>query len=346
MILPPGCNKASGLKHALQELGLSPRNVVAAGDGENDHALLDMAEFSAATANAIDTLKKAADYVTRETHGDGVLEVIAAMIESDLASLPPKRARRVLCVGKDSEGRDVTLPTARGSILVTGDPAVTSDLTRALLSRLCKAGYQFVALDTRGLYGDFKPAVVFGGGDHGPAVPEVLTALEKPDVQTVVCLTGVGDAQRPAFVEKLLVPLRELRETAGRPHWFVVDEAHEVLPASARSEESPASAAENTIYVTSDPTAIAPAILASVEGIVCCGEHAGAMLDAFAASVEWPRPAMPSTHVREDQALVWFRRSERPVSLIEIARMKQDTPPAKPERREKSAEVGRVLRRA
>ena len=41
MVLPPGCNKASGLKHALAELGLSPRNGVAGGDGENDHALLE-----------------------------------------------------------------------------------------------------------------------------------------------------------------------------------------------------------------------------------------------------------------------------------------------------------------
>jgi hydroxymethylpyrimidine pyrophosphatase-like HAD family hydrolase len=346
MILPPGCNKASGLRHALQELGLSPRNVVAAGDGENDHALLDMAEYSAATANAIDTLKKAADYVTRETHGDGVLEVVAAMIESDLASLPPKKPRRVLCLGKDNDGNDVTLPKARGSILVTGEPAITADLATALLNRLCKAGYQFCAIDTRGAYAQFKPAVVFGSGEHAPAVPEILTALEKPDVQTVVCLSGVADVERPALVQQLLVPLRELRETAGRPHWILVDEAHDLLPAGARADESPATAAESTIYVTSDPAALAPAILASVEGIVACGEQAPAMIDAVAAAVSWPRPETHAPGVRDDQALVWFRRSERPVSVIEIARMKQEPAPSKPERREKSAEVGQVLRRA
>jgi phosphoglycolate phosphatase (TIGR01487 family) len=346
MILPPGVNKASGLRHALQELGLSPRNVVAAGDGENDHALLDLAEYSAATANAIDTLKNAADHVTRETHGDGVLEVVAAMIESDLAALPPKKPRRVLCLGRDNEGREVALPKAHASILVTGDPAITAELTAALLNRLCKAGYQFCALDTRGAYTGFKPAVVFGGAEHAPAIPEILTALEKPDVQAVVCVSNVAQADRAALVENLLVPLRELRETAGRPHWIVVDEAHDLLPASAHTEESPATAAENTIYVTSDPTALAPAILASVEGIVACGEQSAAMLDAFAASVSWPKPSMPTANVRDDQALVWFRRSERPVSVIEIARMKQEPASSKPERREKSAEVGQVLRRA
>jgi hypothetical protein len=142
------------------------------------------------------------------------------------------------------------------------------------------------------------------------------------------------------------VPLRELRETAGRPHWILVDEAHDLLPAGARAEESPATAAESTIYVTSDPAALAPAILASVEGIVACGEQAPAMIDAFAAAVSWPHPETQASGVRDDQALVWFRRSERPVAVIEIARMKQEPAPSKPERREKSAEVGQVLRRA
>ncbi|HEX3061302.1 MAG TPA: HAD family hydrolase, partial [Usitatibacter sp.] len=88
MILPPGVNKASGLSAALRELGLSPRNLVAAGDAENDHALLDMAEYSVAVANAIPTLKAVADRVTREPRGDGILEVIADLIEHDLANAP------------------------------------------------------------------------------------------------------------------------------------------------------------------------------------------------------------------------------------------------------------------
>lgn len=90
MVLPQGCNKASGLKFALDELGISPRNLVAAGDGENDQALLAMAEYSVATANAVTRLKAAADYVTEATHGEGVLEVIGALLTSDLATLPPR----------------------------------------------------------------------------------------------------------------------------------------------------------------------------------------------------------------------------------------------------------------
>ena len=40
MVLPSGVNKATGLAAALDELGLSPHNVVGVGDAENDHAFL------------------------------------------------------------------------------------------------------------------------------------------------------------------------------------------------------------------------------------------------------------------------------------------------------------------
>jgi len=88
MVLPPGCNKASGLKSALAELGISPRDVVAVGDGENDHSLFELAGYSVATANAVATLKDAADRVTHATHGDGVIEIVTSLLEYELDDLP------------------------------------------------------------------------------------------------------------------------------------------------------------------------------------------------------------------------------------------------------------------
>src|SRR3954466_9033543 len=84
MVLPPGCNKASGLKSALEELGISPRDVVAVGDGENDHTLFELAGYSVATGNAVATLKEAADRVTNATHGDGVIEIVTSLLEHEL----------------------------------------------------------------------------------------------------------------------------------------------------------------------------------------------------------------------------------------------------------------------
>jgi hydroxymethylpyrimidine pyrophosphatase-like HAD family hydrolase len=59
MVLPSGTNKASGLLKALQELGLSPHNVVGIGDAENDHAFLSACECGMAVANALPLLKGA-----------------------------------------------------------------------------------------------------------------------------------------------------------------------------------------------------------------------------------------------------------------------------------------------
>jgi hydroxymethylpyrimidine pyrophosphatase-like HAD family hydrolase len=346
MVLPPSCNKASGLKVALAELGLSPRNVVACGDGENDHALLDMSEYSVATANAVENLKAAADWVTAEARGDGVLEVVADLIETDLARLVPRKRRRALCIGKDREGGDVIFPSRRASVLVTGEGAGTSAIGVALLERLGKAGYQFCVLDTEGDYLHLPSAVVFGTHDNPPAVEEVLTAMEKPDVQAVVCLAAVPREARRGFVESLLVPLRGLRAATGRPHWILVDEAHELLPAGSGAEDSPATGAENTIYVTDHPMALAPGILASVDGIAACGPAAPEILDAFAAAVAWGTPALPEARPRDGQAFLWFRKPERPVALIDVAGVGAEPAHARPGPREKSPEVGQALRRA
>jgi hydroxymethylpyrimidine pyrophosphatase-like HAD family hydrolase len=64
MVLPASVNKVTGLAAALEDLGLSRKCVVALGDAENDHALLRMAEFGVAVANAVPTLQMEADHIS------------------------------------------------------------------------------------------------------------------------------------------------------------------------------------------------------------------------------------------------------------------------------------------
>jgi hydroxymethylpyrimidine pyrophosphatase-like HAD family hydrolase len=84
MVLPAGVNKASGLAFGLEQLHLSPHNVVGIGDAENDHSFLAACECGVAVANAIPMLKKAADFTTRRDHGAGVAELIDELIGDDL----------------------------------------------------------------------------------------------------------------------------------------------------------------------------------------------------------------------------------------------------------------------
>ena len=191
--------------------------------------------------------------------------------------------------------------------------------------------------------------MVFGTLDNPPAVDEVLTALEKPDVQAVVCLAAVPREERREFVERLLVPLRELRAATGRPHWILVDEAHDLMPASADGEDSPSDGrGEHDLRDPRPDGARAQRSSPRAMASRPAAHGAGAMIDAFAGAVSWGKPRAAGSPARA-RARRWCgsRKSERPVALIDIARVKAE--PAAPPRRstvKKAPKVGQVLRRA
>lgn len=83
MVLPPGIDKTTGLREALQMLGLSPGDAAGIGDAENDRDFLAVVGVSACVANALPSLKEAADVVTRASHGAGVAEFIEDILVSD-----------------------------------------------------------------------------------------------------------------------------------------------------------------------------------------------------------------------------------------------------------------------
>jgi len=76
MILPAGVTKGTGLLAALDELGLSPHNAIAAGDAENDPALLQAAEVGAAVASAVPSLAAHAHLRLGSRNGSGVAELL------------------------------------------------------------------------------------------------------------------------------------------------------------------------------------------------------------------------------------------------------------------------------
>ena len=93
MVLPSGVNKATGLAAALEELELTPHNVVGIGDAENDHAFLRFCECSVAVANALPMVKQDADVVTIGDHGAGVIEIVDELVERDLEQAAPRLTR-------------------------------------------------------------------------------------------------------------------------------------------------------------------------------------------------------------------------------------------------------------
>lgn len=80
MVLPSHVTKATGLAAALEDLAVAPEDTVAVGDAENDHALLSMCGLKVAVANAIPSLKEAADLVTVGARGEGVVELVRRLL--------------------------------------------------------------------------------------------------------------------------------------------------------------------------------------------------------------------------------------------------------------------------
>jgi len=65
---------------ALDEIGLAANQVVGVGDAENDQAFLRMCGLSVAVANALPSVKAAADVVTKGARGAGVIELIERLL--------------------------------------------------------------------------------------------------------------------------------------------------------------------------------------------------------------------------------------------------------------------------
>jgi hydroxymethylpyrimidine pyrophosphatase-like HAD family hydrolase len=80
MVLPPGIDKASGLRAALASLSLPAESVAAIGDAENDIVFLAACGHAVAVANALPQVKAVAHTVTAGSRGAGMEEFIAGVL--------------------------------------------------------------------------------------------------------------------------------------------------------------------------------------------------------------------------------------------------------------------------
>jgi hypothetical protein len=332
MVLPSGVDKGTGLAFVLEELGLSPHNVVAVGDAENDHAFLQRSEFAAAVQNALPLLKQRADWVTEGEASEGVVELIDELVSSDLARFEPSLVRHHLLLGTTAQGAEFRIPPYGTNILIAGPSGSgKSQTTTALLERIIASGYQSCLVDPEGDYEELDGALNVGEVDKAPSLDEVLKLLKKPSEHVVVNLLGVPLADRPAFFASLLPRLQELRTRTGRPHWILVDEAHHLFPSSW--DPAPLNVPQNLgslVAVTVHPASVSPALLKTMKLVLAVGTDPAATLGAFAEAVGLPAPGwLPpeKAEARENEVVAWWPGSGTGAESVEV------TPAARVHRR-------------
>ncbi|HEX8927195.1 MAG TPA: hypothetical protein VF786_15455, partial [Terriglobales bacterium] len=281
--------------------------------------------------NALPTLKERADLVMEGARGAGVEQLIAEMLEDDLARYDSQITRHSVLLGSAADvppgkSQQVCIAPYRGSLLFAG-PSGSGKSTAAtgVIERVGEQGYQFCIIDPEGDYEDFPGAIVLGTATDAPNPSEVLKALEQPKDNVVVNLLGVPLEDRPLFFASLLPRIFELRARTARPHWIVVDETHHLLPSSWTP--APATLPQSLgglMMITVHPDWISPAALAEVEVVIAVGKQVRETLANFCRVLNEAPPHISRADLESGTAAVWFRRQHREPVIVKVEPGKVD----------------------
>ena len=237
MVLPSGATKGAGLRFALQELGLLPRNVVACGDAENDRSLFQIAEVAVAVANANPEIKAVADLVTPFPAAKGVEWLIERLLKRDLPPFAPRADRRaVLGVDLDENPRYLDpFRLVNGNCGLFGASASGKSWIAGLLAeQLITLGYEVYMIDPEGDYRGlraFTRTLLLGGPQTPlPPVVDMVTLDQYAKISLVLDLSSYDLNARKQYVAELLRAVLNLRQRIGQPHWILLDEAHSLCP--------------------------------------------------------------------------------------------------------------------
>jgi hydroxymethylpyrimidine pyrophosphatase-like HAD family hydrolase/energy-coupling factor transporter ATP-binding protein EcfA2 len=322
MVLPPGVNKASGLRAALSELDISIHNVVAVGDAENDHAFLRACGCAAAVANALPTIIEEADIRLSGDHGAGVIELVKRIMKDDARIVPP--TRRGLLAGIDRTGSEVYLEPNENVLIVGASGSGKSRFAKLLTERMVEKQFEFCVIDPEGDYDGLKNAVSIADGSTAPRAEEALRLLRETEVNVVINILALALSKRQRLLAKILPSIRDLRAQTGRPHWLVIDEAHQVLGAGTNGpppellNDFPAS-----ILITTDPRSLARNVLKKVDAVLAFDPAASKIVADFTNAIDMP-VELDKLTLEDHEVLFWSRSPEQLPRVIKIETPRQD----------------------
>lgn len=275
MLLPIGANKGAGLLNLLQSEGLSPRNLVAFGDAENDHSLLQVAEIKVAVANAVESLKAIADYVTPESGPAGVTGFIEHyLLDGRLFDFQIRGAHH-FGLGAATEISLNAHDLVDRNILIAGGSGYSKSwLASRLADGLMGGGYQLLGLDP---VGDLRTlsrhaSCLCLGRDETPPMSLIVQLLAETDLSLVLDLSRVPTPEeRVLYTTGLLRRVLEVRWRFGKPHWLLIDGAQDLIGGQDNPARLPLlgiSKSPGVCLVTWQPSCLDKAVLDQMDGFL------------------------------------------------------------------------------
>ncbi|HET92086.1 MAG TPA: HAD family phosphatase [Chloroflexi bacterium] len=275
MVLPPGVSKGAGLLNLLKSEGLSVRNLVAFGDAENDHSLLEIAEVKVAVANAIDALKNLADYVIPEEGPGGVAAFIDHYLLGEAGFDFPVRGAHHFTIDAAAEIEvNAYQMVDRNLLIVGGSGYGKSWLASRLAGGLIDGGYQLLGLDPVGDLNALRrhATCLCLGREELPPTSLVVELLAETDMSLVVDLSQAPTPEESVlYTAGLLRRVLEVHRRYGKPHWLVIDEAQDLLGGPhnpAWLSLLRASQAPGVCLVTWQPSRLDMTILDAMDGFL------------------------------------------------------------------------------
>ncbi len=233
MVLPPGVSKGAGLLHALGLLEVSRHSAIGIGDAENDHSLLQSCELGVAVGNAVPGLRAHADLCLEEADGPGVAAFLRGPVLHGGVDVQPARWR--IEIGRAPDGTPVQLPGSGINVLIAGaSGSGKSRLAGLIVERLAGLDYACCVLDAEGDHAglDALPGVIaVGGREPLPTAQRIAAMVRNRFSSVIVDLSLLEGPAKRAVAADVLRELHALRCERGYPHWIVIEEADQLVPA-------------------------------------------------------------------------------------------------------------------
>ncbi len=272
MLLPQGVTKGSGVRQVIHELSLSPHDVLALGDAENDLELFEACGFSGCPADAVPIVREHADWVFPGDNGRAVAAAIVGPILGGSLRVDRSPRHRVELGWASGTGAPVTIPSRGINILVPGDTGSgKSWLAGALVERLHQQHYAVCVIDPEGDYrvlGHLPGVIWLEINDHASLEQAIARFGHDTAACVVLDLSALPHPQKILRIEATLDLARILRQRTGRPHWIVLDEAHYSLHRHGVAETAIGLEQKGFCLVTHKPSWLRPSVLRGIDTFV------------------------------------------------------------------------------